>query len=206
MLSIGVWRWYINITITILDIIHRTVFYLKHGVSETGLCLFLQVEPIHMGCCWCPEQWLTRSSYSDSSIVASCFDELVPCLQSWKPVSDTPHRICRGSWSDEGNSHFTPGAKARACYVWHVCEAAHPSHYNTACTCHNTSSAPVRHTPKHSYNFHSAVADTPQGHVQCTSRVYEPSDSDFICLTFWLPHGHTGQSTLQDWSSCFLAL
>jgi hypothetical protein len=32
---------YINITITILDIIHRDVFYLKHDVSETGLCLRL---------------------------------------------------------------------------------------------------------------------------------------------------------------------
>jgi hypothetical protein len=29
MLSTGLWRWYINITITILDIIHRSVFYLK---------------------------------------------------------------------------------------------------------------------------------------------------------------------------------
>jgi hypothetical protein len=26
---IGLWRWYINIAITILDIIHRPVFYLK---------------------------------------------------------------------------------------------------------------------------------------------------------------------------------
>jgi hypothetical protein len=29
MLSIGLWRWYINITITIMDIIYRPVFYLK---------------------------------------------------------------------------------------------------------------------------------------------------------------------------------
>jgi hypothetical protein len=29
MLSIGLWRWYINITIIILDIIHRPGFYLK---------------------------------------------------------------------------------------------------------------------------------------------------------------------------------
>jgi hypothetical protein len=29
MLSIDLWRWYINITTTILDIIHRPVFYLK---------------------------------------------------------------------------------------------------------------------------------------------------------------------------------
>jgi hypothetical protein len=29
MLSIGLWRWYVNITIRILDIIHGPVFYLK---------------------------------------------------------------------------------------------------------------------------------------------------------------------------------
>jgi hypothetical protein len=29
MLSIGLWQWYINITITILDIIHRPVFYFE---------------------------------------------------------------------------------------------------------------------------------------------------------------------------------
>jgi hypothetical protein len=34
----------IYITITILDIIHRSVFYLKHYVSETGFCLCFQVE------------------------------------------------------------------------------------------------------------------------------------------------------------------
>jgi hypothetical protein len=33
MLSMGLKRWYINITITILGIILRTVFYLKHHVS-----------------------------------------------------------------------------------------------------------------------------------------------------------------------------
>jgi hypothetical protein len=44
MLSIGLWLWYINITITILDIIHRIVFYLKLDISETGFCLCLQVE------------------------------------------------------------------------------------------------------------------------------------------------------------------
>jgi hypothetical protein len=33
-----------HITITILDIIHRPVFYLKHGVSETEFCLQHQVE------------------------------------------------------------------------------------------------------------------------------------------------------------------
>jgi hypothetical protein len=37
MLSTGLWRWYINITITILDIIHRPVFYLKQNpVSRTS--------------------------------------------------------------------------------------------------------------------------------------------------------------------------
>jgi hypothetical protein len=40
MLSIGLWRWYINITITILDIILRPVFYLKLN-STLWICLYL---------------------------------------------------------------------------------------------------------------------------------------------------------------------
>jgi hypothetical protein len=40
---------YIDVTITILDIIHRPVFYLKLDVSEAEFCLCLQVEPTHMG-------------------------------------------------------------------------------------------------------------------------------------------------------------
>jgi hypothetical protein len=40
------WRWYINITITILDIIHRLVFYLK---QRSGFCLHLQMEPAELG-------------------------------------------------------------------------------------------------------------------------------------------------------------
>jgi hypothetical protein len=39
----------ICITITILGIIHRPVFYLKHDVSETEFCLRLEVEPTHLG-------------------------------------------------------------------------------------------------------------------------------------------------------------
>jgi hypothetical protein len=51
MLSIGLWRWYINITITILDIIRRSVFYLKQlnfiGVYPylIGNTLYLRYEP-----------------------------------------------------------------------------------------------------------------------------------------------------------------
>jgi hypothetical protein len=37
-----------NITITILGIIHRSEFYLKHDVSGTLLCLRPQVEHTHM--------------------------------------------------------------------------------------------------------------------------------------------------------------
>jgi hypothetical protein len=60
MLSIGLWRWYINITIIILDIIRRPVFYLKKDVSETGFCLSLQVKPTRVdpieraSLCLCP--------------------------------------------------------------------------------------------------------------------------------------------------------
>jgi hypothetical protein len=45
MRSVGLWRRYINITVTILDINHRHDFYLQHDVSETGFCLRVQVEP-----------------------------------------------------------------------------------------------------------------------------------------------------------------
>jgi hypothetical protein len=45
----GLRRWYINITIKILDIIRRSDFYLKHNGSETGFCLRLHVEPILVG-------------------------------------------------------------------------------------------------------------------------------------------------------------
>jgi hypothetical protein len=36
--------WTFDITITILDVIHCPVYYLKHGISETGFCVCLQVE------------------------------------------------------------------------------------------------------------------------------------------------------------------
>jgi hypothetical protein len=40
MLSIGLWRFYINTTITNLVIIHRRIFYINHDVSETELSPF----------------------------------------------------------------------------------------------------------------------------------------------------------------------
>jgi hypothetical protein len=47
MLSIALTFW-ANITIIIVDIIHRPVFYLKDKVSETVFCLRLQVETTQM--------------------------------------------------------------------------------------------------------------------------------------------------------------
>jgi hypothetical protein len=38
-----------NITTTISDIIQRSVFYLKHDVSETALFPSLQAEPTELG-------------------------------------------------------------------------------------------------------------------------------------------------------------
>jgi hypothetical protein len=53
MLPVGLWRWYISITIIILDIIYRPVFYLKHNLSETGFCLHLQlVQRLSIGPNW----------------------------------------------------------------------------------------------------------------------------------------------------------
>jgi hypothetical protein len=39
---------HIDITIAILDIIHRPVFYMKH-ISETTFCIRLQVEHTQLG-------------------------------------------------------------------------------------------------------------------------------------------------------------
>jgi hypothetical protein len=47
--SVSLWRWYINITLTILDIINGPVFYWKHYISDTAFCLGLQIEPTRMG-------------------------------------------------------------------------------------------------------------------------------------------------------------
>jgi hypothetical protein len=49
MLTVGLWPCYINITITILDIIHRPVFYLKHDGYEIGFDFRLQVELTQLG-------------------------------------------------------------------------------------------------------------------------------------------------------------
>jgi hypothetical protein len=47
--SIGLRQLHINTTITIPDIIHRPVAYLKHDILETGFCLRLQVVPTQLG-------------------------------------------------------------------------------------------------------------------------------------------------------------
>jgi hypothetical protein len=48
MWSIGLWRWYINITIIILGIIHRPVFHLKYDDSGTGFYLRLKAQPTQL--------------------------------------------------------------------------------------------------------------------------------------------------------------
>jgi hypothetical protein len=45
----GLRRWYINVTIAVLDNIHCSVFCLKHDVSETACYPRFQVEPIDIG-------------------------------------------------------------------------------------------------------------------------------------------------------------
>jgi hypothetical protein len=47
--SMGLCQWYINITLTFLNIIHRPVFYLKHDVSEMHFVFHLRVEPTQVG-------------------------------------------------------------------------------------------------------------------------------------------------------------
>jgi hypothetical protein len=49
IIFIDPWRWYITITSTILEFIHRPVFYFKHTASETGFRLRIQLEPTQLG-------------------------------------------------------------------------------------------------------------------------------------------------------------
>jgi hypothetical protein len=49
MLSIALRRLYVNITVTVLDIISRSVPYLTHNVSKTWFCFRLQAKPIQFG-------------------------------------------------------------------------------------------------------------------------------------------------------------
>jgi hypothetical protein len=70
--STGLWQLYINIYITVLDIIlvHHPVFYLKHDFSENGLCLRPKVEstlcgdrlPLSVGVNWVGSTWRQRHS------------------------------------------------------------------------------------------------------------------------------------------------
>jgi hypothetical protein len=46
--SKSLWRWYINVIIVSLHIIH-CCFYLKHNVSEAGFCLRLQIKHTPLG-------------------------------------------------------------------------------------------------------------------------------------------------------------
>jgi hypothetical protein len=46
--SKGLWRWHSNLDVTVLDIIHRPLFYLKHSIWEIGSCLRLQLQPTRM--------------------------------------------------------------------------------------------------------------------------------------------------------------
>jgi hypothetical protein len=97
MLSIGLWRRYINITITVLVNIHRLVFYLKHDNSETEFCLRLQAEPTHLDPV---KELLCLRKYGDKTQppkrsvlnndrtmnnVQNCDNYVVTRLVKWKP-------------------------------------------------------------------------------------------------------------------------
>jgi hypothetical protein len=48
MLSTGFWRWCINISITILDIIHHPLVYLKQRFGDYGDYARLQMKPFRL--------------------------------------------------------------------------------------------------------------------------------------------------------------
>jgi hypothetical protein len=69
----GLWRWYINITITILDVIHRPVLYFKHDVSVTGFYLrfkvqLTQLDPETSSICWAHLRRFHLKAETESSL------------------------------------------------------------------------------------------------------------------------------------------
>jgi hypothetical protein len=49
MFSVGLWQWFINIIATLLGLIHRPVFYLKHDVSDTDYSVcWAQLTRFHL--------------------------------------------------------------------------------------------------------------------------------------------------------------
>jgi hypothetical protein len=102
MLSTGLWRWYINITITILNIIHRTVFHLTHNVSETEFYLRLQVEPTQLDTID-----RARTQYIESELCLETETTSVYCAQLGKihlktETESSLRNIILNEWQDDG--------------------------------------------------------------------------------------------------------
>jgi hypothetical protein len=107
MLSMGLWRWYINITIPIQDIVNRPVFYLKHNISETGVCLRLQVEPTQLSSIYRSSLCLRRQE-TESSLRNAVFwikDGKINNVQDRESyfkwllnAGFKLHMLCRNNW------------------------------------------------------------------------------------------------------------
>jgi hypothetical protein len=111
--SIGLCRWYSNITLTILDIIHRPVFYLKYDVSETGVCPRLQVEP-------------TQSSrnQTETNAILTAFRDFLQSLQANDMTvlpsirTLTNHLIIRRNRVPDIDSHVKQRGGGNRCRRW----------------------------------------------------------------------------------------
>jgi hypothetical protein len=89
MPSIGLWRWYINISITILDIMHRPVFYLKLNSSLyvcpylTGNTLRLRYEPNNLMVSIGLWRWYINITISILNYPSSCFVSKTQRFGDW---------------------------------------------------------------------------------------------------------------------------
>jgi hypothetical protein len=104
--SVGLWRLYINITITILDIIHRPVFYLKFNSTLyvcsylTGNTLRLRYEPNRLMLSIGLWRWYVNITITTLDIIhhpvfylkTRCFGDWILSLSSGGTYSNGPNR------------------------------------------------------------------------------------------------------------------
>jgi hypothetical protein len=134
MLSIGLWRLYINITITILDIILRPVFYLK--LNSTQLYKFDRTsQETHYVSATSPTVNTIHTLYpktGQSRCMHACFIELsTPCC----------YAACRCSWSLAWLAFLWQ--RHSVCFRYYGCSASRGMQGKAVCTVWPSLSAKV---------------------------------------------------------------
>jgi hypothetical protein len=106
----GLWRWYVNVTVITRDINHRPVFYLKLNVSENAFCLRISWNLLsRTWCSLCLRRQRQRLSVSvGCSWVGSAWRPMHNAVsETWyKPHSCASYRD--GVWRHRGAAVWAP--------------------------------------------------------------------------------------------------